>query len=92
MLLGQGTGEQPGTPAAASASDGGVLLDAAGSAPILMYHAISEVPVGAASPELFVPPDDFEAEMAWLADQGFECVDNSDGVAGLATTLADLGS
>ena len=47
---------------------------AAGSAPILMYHAISEVPPGSASPELFVPPDDFAAEMAWLAEEGFIAV------------------
>jgi len=74
LALGQGTSEKPGTPAAS----GGLMMDpgtfAAGSAPILMYHAISEVPPGAASPELFVAPEDFEAEMAWLADQGFEAV------------------
>ena len=39
-----------------------------------MYHAISEIPPGAANPELFVPPGEFALEMAFLAEHGFEAV------------------
>jgi peptidoglycan/xylan/chitin deacetylase (PgdA/CDA1 family) len=42
--------------------------------PILMYHVIADAPAGAASPELFVRPSDFAAEMSWLAAHGFQAV------------------
>jgi peptidoglycan/xylan/chitin deacetylase (PgdA/CDA1 family) len=77
LLIGQLTRDEGSAPAAA-ASEEALLMDAgtfaAGSAPILMYHAISEIPPGSASPELFVPPGDFAAEMAWLSEQGFRAV------------------
>jgi len=42
--------------------------------PILMYHVIADAPAGAAFPELFVRPTDFEAQMSWLATHGFHAV------------------
>ena len=42
--------------------------------PILEYHAIETPTTGEAFPELFVEPQDFEAQMQWLDDQGFEAV------------------
>ena len=42
--------------------------------PILMYHVIAVAPAGVASPELFVSPSDFAAQMRWLARHGFHAV------------------
>ena len=42
--------------------------------PILMYHAISPPPAGAALPGLFVPEPEFETQMKWLADNGYHGV------------------
>ena len=42
--------------------------------PVLMYHAISPPPAGAALPGLFVPEAEFEDEMKWLDDQGYHGV------------------
>ena len=42
--------------------------------PVLGYHAIETPSTAEALPELFVEPRDFEAQMQWLADQGFEAV------------------
>ncbi|MDX6583640.1 MAG: hypothetical protein QOI10_2824 [Solirubrobacterales bacterium] len=42
--------------------------------PILMYHAISPAPPGAALPGLFVPEGEFEAQMKWLRDHGYNGV------------------
>jgi peptidoglycan/xylan/chitin deacetylase (PgdA/CDA1 family) len=42
--------------------------------PILMYHVIGDAPAGVASPELFVRPNDFAAQMRWLAAHGFHAV------------------
>ena len=39
-----------------------------------MYHAISPPPAGAALPGLFVPESEFEAQMKWLADNGYHGV------------------
>ncbi len=39
-----------------------------------MYHAISPPPEGAALPGLFVPESEFEAQMKWLADNGYHGV------------------
>lgn len=46
-----------------------------GPVPIFRYHAVGEFPAGEPYPELFVEPTDFEAQMGWLADHGYEAVD-----------------
>jgi len=45
-----------------------------GPVPILEYHAIQPPVAGSPSPELFVPQADFQRQMQWLADHGFEAV------------------
>lgn len=45
-----------------------------GDVPILMYHAIDPPPPGTPYPDLFVPPDEFTAEMRMLAQAGFNGV------------------
>jgi len=42
--------------------------------PILMYHAISPAPPDAQMPGLFVPEGEFEAQMKWLKDEGYNGV------------------
>lgn len=39
-----------------------------------MYHVIAVPPAGAALPDLWVRPDDFAAQMHWLAAHGFHAV------------------
>lgn len=39
-----------------------------------MYHVIAPAPAGAALPELFVPPAEFDAQMHWLAAHAFHAV------------------
>ena len=46
--------------------------------PILMYHVIAEAPVGAANPGLFVPPEELEEQVRWLAKKGYTAVTLSD--------------
>jgi peptidoglycan/xylan/chitin deacetylase (PgdA/CDA1 family) len=45
-----------------------------GPVPILEYHAIQPPVSGAAFPQLFVPQADFQHQMQWLEDNGFEAV------------------
>jgi peptidoglycan/xylan/chitin deacetylase (PgdA/CDA1 family) len=45
-----------------------------GPVPILEYHAIQPPISGAADPQLFVPQKDFESQMKWLDDHGYEAV------------------
>jgi peptidoglycan/xylan/chitin deacetylase (PgdA/CDA1 family) len=45
-----------------------------GSVPILVYHALGEAPATEAYPGLYVPEPEFEAEMAWLHEEGYEGV------------------
>jgi peptidoglycan/xylan/chitin deacetylase (PgdA/CDA1 family) len=45
-----------------------------GPVPILEYHAIQPPVSSSAYPQLFVPQADFEAQMTWLADHGYEAV------------------
>ena len=45
-----------------------------GPVPVLGYHAIETPSTAEALPELFVEPRDFEAQMQWLADEGFDAV------------------
>jgi peptidoglycan/xylan/chitin deacetylase (PgdA/CDA1 family) len=42
--------------------------------PILEYHAIQPPVAGTQYPDLFVPQADFEKQMAWLHDHGYEAV------------------
>jgi peptidoglycan/xylan/chitin deacetylase (PgdA/CDA1 family) len=42
--------------------------------PILMYHVLGDPLPGAAYPDLFVSPDDFSAQMRWLARHGYRAV------------------
>src|SRR5262249_13423774 len=39
--------------------------------PILMYHVIAKAPAGTAYPNLWVEPEDFTAQMDWLAAHHF---------------------
>ena len=55
--------------------------------PILMYHAISPPPPGAALPGLFVPEAEFEQQMKWLEDNGYHGVTRPD-LRRLATTAS----
>jgi peptidoglycan/xylan/chitin deacetylase (PgdA/CDA1 family) len=45
-----------------------------GPVPILEYHAIQPPIPGAQFPQLFVPQADFQHQMQWLKDNGFEAV------------------
>jgi peptidoglycan/xylan/chitin deacetylase (PgdA/CDA1 family) len=45
-----------------------------GPVPILEYHAIQPPVAGATYPELFVPQADFQHQMQWLKDHGYEAV------------------
>ncbi|HEX3738023.1 MAG TPA: polysaccharide deacetylase family protein [Solirubrobacterales bacterium] len=45
-----------------------------GPVPILVYHALGEAPPSEAYPGLYVPDDEFEEEMSWLARKGYEGV------------------
>jgi peptidoglycan/xylan/chitin deacetylase (PgdA/CDA1 family) len=45
-----------------------------GPVPILEYHAIQPPVPGTQSPQTFVPQADFQRQMEWLADQGYEGV------------------
>src|SRR6266511_4736690 len=45
-----------------------------GPVPILEYHAIQPPVAGSSYPQLFVPQDDYQHQMQWLADHGFEAV------------------
>ncbi|HEY7603076.1 MAG TPA: polysaccharide deacetylase family protein [Gaiellaceae bacterium] len=42
--------------------------------PILMYHVLSPPPANAPYPELYVPPADFRAQVAWLDAHGYRAV------------------
>ena len=42
--------------------------------PILMYHVIADPRPGAPWPQLYVSPGEFEAQVAWLARNGFAAV------------------
>ncbi len=45
-----------------------------GGVPILVYHDLGNPPPGQDYPGLYVSDADFEAEMAWLHQQGYEAV------------------
>jgi peptidoglycan/xylan/chitin deacetylase (PgdA/CDA1 family) len=45
-----------------------------GPVPILVYHDLGNPPAGQDYPGLYVSDADFEAEMAWLHEQGYQAV------------------
>src|SRR2546428_12066110 len=49
--------------------------------PILMYHAVDRGPQGARSPRLYVPPEQFEAQLATLQQLGYETISFGDWLA-----------
>jgi peptidoglycan/xylan/chitin deacetylase (PgdA/CDA1 family) len=84
--LGGEEGSQPATTAPQATQPPDVTPDRAapaypahwephpGPVPVLEYHAIETPTTGEAFPELFVEPQDFEAQIQWLDEQGFEAV------------------
>jgi peptidoglycan/xylan/chitin deacetylase (PgdA/CDA1 family) len=65
-----------GTTHGSSAGTAGTARGTPGSepVPILMYHVINPPPPGAKFPGLYVPPDEFAAQMHALAAAGFHAV------------------
>jgi len=49
--------------------------------PILMYHAVDRIPPNARSPRLYVPPELFEAQLATLAQLGYQTISFADWLA-----------
>jgi peptidoglycan/xylan/chitin deacetylase (PgdA/CDA1 family) len=45
-----------------------------GPVPIFRYHVVGEAAADEPTPELFVPPADFSAQMDWLEAHGYEAV------------------
>lgn len=69
---GQGAATGGGQPASASYPPG--WKPYTGPVPILGYHAIQPPVASSDFPELFVPQDDFVAQMKWLDQHGYEAV------------------
>ena len=46
--------------------------------PVLMYHVLADPPTGAAWPQLYVSPAEFDRQVDWLAEQGYEAVTLTD--------------
>jgi peptidoglycan/xylan/chitin deacetylase (PgdA/CDA1 family) len=90
VIATSGGGSSPSKPAAANPDTAANAGDAGngGSAarfppswrpsrapvPIVEYHAIQPPVPGSQYPDLFVPQADFEEQMAWLHDHGYEAV------------------
>jgi len=77
--MGAGGGDEAATDrgeqrASAAAADVPTVTGFDKPVPILMYHAISPAPPGAALPELFVPQAEFSDQMHWLRAQGYHAV------------------
>jgi peptidoglycan/xylan/chitin deacetylase (PgdA/CDA1 family) len=68
------TGPQAGNPANAGPAFPADWKPHPGPVPILEYHPIQAPPTGAAFPELFVTLPDFQGQMTWLDEHGFEAV------------------
>jgi peptidoglycan/xylan/chitin deacetylase (PgdA/CDA1 family) len=67
-VLGAGRGLSAGTAGSATGKIGTEPV------PILMYHVINQPPAGAKFPGLYVPPEEFTAQMRALAQAGFHAV------------------
>jgi peptidoglycan/xylan/chitin deacetylase (PgdA/CDA1 family) len=50
------------------------LVSSQDPVPVLMYHVIAKPPATAGLPELYVSPKDFDGQMQWLHDQGYQGV------------------
>jgi peptidoglycan/xylan/chitin deacetylase (PgdA/CDA1 family) len=61
-------------PGAVPSTAPGAHKDPTAAVPILMYHVINAPKPGTANPELWVSRDDFQAQMKYLADQGYHAV------------------
>jgi peptidoglycan/xylan/chitin deacetylase (PgdA/CDA1 family) len=70
------TSPTTGTSRGSSAGTAGTTTGTPGSEPvaILMYHVINPPPPGAKFPGLYVPPEEFAAQMRALAGAGFHAV------------------
>lgn len=73
---GVGSGSTTGTKHDSSAGTVGTSSGTPGSesVPILMYHVINPPPAGAKFPGLYVPPEEFAAQMRALAGAGYHAV------------------
>jgi peptidoglycan/xylan/chitin deacetylase (PgdA/CDA1 family) len=74
---GSGGGEKPATQPTATTPTATFPADwkpHPGPVPILEYHAIQPPVAGAQFPQLFVPQADFQHQMQWLKDNGYEAV------------------
>ncbi len=68
---------RPRAAASGSAAAGGARADWGphkGPVPILEYHAIQPPVASSSYPQLFVPQADFDAQMNWLHEHGYEAV------------------
>lgn len=72
--LGEAAAPTQTTEAAPLPADAPTVTDFSDPVPVLMYHAISPPPAGAALPGLFVPESEFEDEMKWLDGHGYHGV------------------
>ncbi len=50
------------------------LVSSQAPVPVLMYHVIASPPSSAQLPELYVDPKDFDQQMEWLRDRGYQGV------------------
>jgi peptidoglycan/xylan/chitin deacetylase (PgdA/CDA1 family) len=73
---GSSTGASRNSSANSSAGTAGTAIGTPGTepVPILMYHVINPPPPGAKFPGLYVPPEEFAAQMRALATAGFHAV------------------
>src|SRR5664279_3903943 len=74
-----GKGAAPGSGSGTTSSTASVTGPAVGplgteAVPILMYHVIAAPPAGAAFPGLYVPPEEFAAQMQALKNAGWHAV------------------
>jgi peptidoglycan/xylan/chitin deacetylase (PgdA/CDA1 family) len=84
LAAGSGAAQQKAKKAeASSAGEGGKVRNATpqadwkpykGPVPILEYHVLGHPPDGAPYPELYVGRTDFEKQMDWLEERGYEAV------------------
>jgi peptidoglycan/xylan/chitin deacetylase (PgdA/CDA1 family) len=71
---GELAGSGPGRDTSAGTAGNGRGTPGAEAVPILMYHVINPPPAGAKFPGLYVPPEEFAAQMQALAGAGFHAV------------------
>ncbi len=83
LAAGNGTAQQKAAKKAKSTGKSGEVRNATpqadwkpykGPVPILEYHVLGHPPEGAPYPELYVGRTDFEKQMDWLEERGYEAV------------------